>query len=652
MTLTVDAETPAIAALDDASPVRPRWEVPALLALLVATAVLYFWGLGASGWANDYYAAAAQAGTQDLTAWLFGSHDAGNAITVDKPPAALWFMALSGRLFGFNAFTMLLPQALMGVGAVALLYAAVRRVSGPAAGLIAGAALALTPVAALMFRFNNPDALLVLLMVLAAYCVVRATESGATRWMVFAGTALGFAFLTKLLQAFLVAPGLALAFLVAAPIGMWQRVWKLLVGGVAMVVSAGWYLLLVELWPADSRPYIGGSTNNSLVQLALGYNGIQRIAGGGFPGGGPGHLPGGAQGGHGGPGAPGNVFFGGEPGIGRMFGQSMGTEASWLLPAALIGLVAALWLTRKAVRSDQLRANLLLWGGWLLVTAAVFSFMDGVIHPYYTVALAPAVAALVGISVRELWRIRERLWSRLVLAAMSATTGVWSFVLLDRTPDWLPALRWIVLVGSVIVAVLLVIGAQRKGRVVVALATGAILFGLAAPAAYAIETVATVHNGPVSTSGPSKGVVFGRPGGPGGGPAGPAGPGGPGGHGGPGGGMAENAALVEMVQGLDNRWAAATVGSMGASGLELKTGASIMAIGGFTGSDNSPTLAQFQGYVAHHEVRYFLEGERFGPPGMRDSGTGSEITAWVKANYKSVDVGGTKVYDLSAPTKQ
>ena len=171
--------------------------------------MLYLWALGSSGWANDYYAAAVQAGTQDWKAWLFGSLDAGNAITVDKPPAALWVMGLFGRLFGFSAFTMLLPQALMGVAAVALLYATVRRSSGPAAGLIAGAVLALTPVAALMFRFNNPDALLVLLLVAAAYCMVRATETASTRWIALAGCVIGFAFLTKMLQAFLIVPGLA-----------------------------------------------------------------------------------------------------------------------------------------------------------------------------------------------------------------------------------------------------------------------------------------------------------------------------------------------------------------------------------------------------------------------------------------------------------
>ena len=474
---------------------------PAVLALLAATAVLYLWGLGSSGWANNYYAAAAQAGTQDWKALLFGSLDAGNAITVDKPPAAMWVMGLSGRLFGFNAFTMLLPQALMGVAAVALLYAAVRRTSGPAAGLIAGAVLALTPVAALMFRFNNPDALMVLLLIAAAYCMVRATETASTRWIALAGCAVGFAFLTKMLQAFLVVPGLALVFLVAAPVGLWQRIGKLLVGAATMIVSAGWYVALVSLWPADSRPYIAGSTDNSLLQLALGYNGIERITGNeGGPGGGPG--------GHGGM----NVFFGGSAGIGRLFGPSMGVEASWLLPAALIGLLAGLWFTRRTARTAPVRAGLLLWGGWLLVTGAVLSFMGGTVHPYYTVELAPAIAAVVGISVSELWRGKEHLVPRIVLAIMAAATGVWAFILLDRTPDWLPALRWIVLAGSVVVAAILAVGAHRLGRAVVVLVAAAALFGLAAPTAFSIYNVAHSHTGPGTMSGPSRDSGFGGPG--------------------------------------------------------------------------------------------------------------------------------------------
>ena len=222
--------------------------------------MLYLWNLGASGWANSFYAAAVQAGSQSWTALLFGSSDAANAITVDKTPAALWVMGISVRLFGFNAWSMLVPQALMGVAAVGVLYAAVRRVAGPRAALLSGVVLALTPAAALMFRFNNPDALLVLALVVAAYCVLRALEkSSSPWWLAGAGMALGVGFLAKMLQAFLVAPVFALVFLVCADLPWRNRVLRLLGGAAALVASTGWYLALVALWPAQSRPYIGGS---------------------------------------------------------------------------------------------------------------------------------------------------------------------------------------------------------------------------------------------------------------------------------------------------------------------------------------------------------------------------------------------------------
>lgn len=627
MTMTTEVQTTAEQA--PAPGRHPRWERPGLLALLAGTAVLYVWGLGSGGWANSYYAAAAQAGTQDWKAWLFGSFDAGNAITVDKPPAALWAMALSGRLFGFNEFTMLLPQALMGVASVAVLYAAVRMISGPGAGLIAGAALAVTPVAALMFRYNNPDALLVLLLVVAAYCMVRATQRASLRWVALSGCAVGFAFLTKMLQAFLVVPALSLVFLVAAPMTFWKRIGALLIALVAAVVSAGWYIALVSLWPAEARPYIAGSSDNSLLQLAFGYNGIDRIVGQGPPGGGPG------PGGPGGGGA--HLFFGGDPGIGRLFGASMGAEASWLLPAALLGLIAMLWLTRRGARTDMVRASTLMWGGWLLVTGAVFSFMDGIIHPYYTVALAPAIAALVGISAVELWRRRAHPAARAVLALTLAGTGGWTFALLSRLPQWWPVLRWSVLIVSVVVAVVLVFGAHRLGRAAGAvLVAAALLAGGAGSAAWAVATVAGGSSGgPMAVSGPERQHDFG--------PGGPGGPGRPGAR-------TDDTALVDLVTGLDNRWAAATVGSMMAGDLELKSGASIMSIGGFAGGDDSPTLQQFQEYVAAGDVRYFIAGERFGPGGHRD-GAGTQITEWVQQNFGKLDVGGATVYDLSKPLR-
>ncbi|WP_405497301.1 ArnT family glycosyltransferase [Nocardia sp. NBC_00511] len=638
---------------------QPRWARPGLSLLLATTAVLYLWGLGASGWANDFYAAAVQAGTQSWKALLFGSLDSGNAITVDKPPASLWVMGLSGRLFGFSSWSMLVPQALMGVASVGLVYAAVRRWVGPAAGLLAGVALAATPVAALMFRFNNPDALLVLLLVAAAYCTVRATENGSGRWLALAGVAVGFGFLTKMMQAFLVLPGFALVFLIAAPIALHARLLKLVGALAAVVVSGGWFVALVSLWPADSRPYIGGSTDNSLLELALGYNGLGRVLGGD-----------GNPGGNGGGGPGGNGGFGGATGITRLFSASIGTEISWLLPTALIGLIAMLWTTRRAPRTDLTRASIILWGGWLLVTGIVLSYMQGIMHPYYTVALAPAIAALIGIAATRLWSLRETRTARTALALMSITTGVWTFILLNRDSSWYPALRWIVLIGSILIAAAILVRAHRLGRFTTAVALTAVLTGLAGPAAYTLATAATPHNGSIPTSGPASAASHSGFGGhgPGGGSfpndgrSGPQGETPPGagesnampeggGPSGPGGASADNPQLDTLLTATDNRWAAATVGSQSASTLELSTGTSIMAIGGFSGGDNSPTLAQFQQYVANGQIHYFIPGGGMGGSGggSGESGTGSAITTWVEAHYTSVTTNGTTIYDLTQP---
>ena len=351
--------------------------------------MLYLWDLTRNGWANDFYAAAVQAGTKGWKAFFFGSFDASNFITVDKTPASLWVMELSGRIFGFSQWSMLVPQALEGVASVGLLYAAVRRWFGPPAGLVAGLVLALTPVAALMFRFNNPDALLVLLMTAAAYALVRAIENGRTRWLVFCGILLGFAFLAKMLQAFLVVPGFAIAYLWAgAPRAWLRRLWQTAAMGAGIILGAGWWIAIAELTPAADRPYFGGSTDNNILQLAIGYNGLGRLDGNET-----GSIGGGGAGGTG---------FGGATGLLRLFHTEFGGQISWLLPTALICLAAMAWVSRRAVRTDRIRAAALLWGGWVIVTGLVFSYMSGIIHPYYMVALAPGIGALVGIGAMAL----------------------------------------------------------------------------------------------------------------------------------------------------------------------------------------------------------------------------------------------------------
>ncbi|MER8219538.1 glycosyltransferase family 39 protein [Streptomyces sp. NPDC094143] len=657
-------------------PEDPRWARPAFLALLLVTTALYLWNLSASGYANSFYSAAVQAGSQSWKAFFFGSLDAANAITVDKPPAALWPMALSVRLFGLGSWPILLPEVLMGVGTVAVVYAAVRRRSGPAAGLIAGAVLALTPVAALMFRFNNPDALLALLMALACHLVVRALEDGRTKWLLWAGAAIGFAFLAKTLQAFLILPPLALVYGVCAPVTLRRRIGQLAAALAAIVVSGGWWVAIVELWPASSRPYIGGSQNNSFLELTFGYNGLGRLNGeetgsvGGGGGGGGGSW--------------------GETGWDRLFGSAVGGQISWLIPAALILLVAGLVATRKAGRTSVTRGAFLVWGGALLTTMLVFSYMQGIFHEYYTVALAPYIAPLTGMGAALLWERRTRAWASLTLAAATTATAAWGHVLLDRSSDYLPWLRWLVLAGGLTAALGLLFAGRLGRRLALGAAGLGLVAALAGPAAYTLTTLNEGHTGSIVTAGPS---VAGGRGGPGGGGApGGQGPGGgfPGrgqnqqggnqqdGQGFPGGGIpGQNQNQNQNQQNGDGggrggmggllngasvgtearklletdadryTWAAAAIGAQNAASYQLSTGEPVMAIGGFNGSDPSPTLARFQQYVADGRIHYFIASGTGGGMGRSGDGTSAQITSWVEANFEKVTAGSATFYDLA-----
>ena len=419
--------------------------------------MLYLWGLGASGWANTYYSAAVQAGTKSWRAFFFGSTDAANFITVDKTPASLWPMEISARIFGVSSWSILAPQAIEGVLAVGVLYAAVKRWFSPAAALLAAAVFALTPVAALMFRFNNPDALLTLLLVVGAYAMTRAVESGRTRWLIAAGAAVGFAFLAKELQAFLVLPAFGLVYLLAGPPKLGRRLWQCIVLGLTTLLAGGWWVAAAVLTPASARPYIGGSQNNSFWNVLFGYNGFGRLTGSETGSVGGGFGQGGGQ--------------WGPTGWTRLFNSQFGGQVSWLLPAALILLVAGLVLTLTRPRTDRTRAALLLWGGWLVVTGAAISLGQGIIHPYYTVVLGPAIGALIGIGGVLLWQHRDRWFARGALAVAVGTTTWWSFTLLERSPDWMPALRGIVLFGGIVATVALLIP-FRSARV-----AGAVLIG-------------------------------------------------------------------------------------------------------------------------------------------------------------------------------
>ena len=575
---------------------RPAWVRSALAVLLVGTAVLYLWDLSASGYANEYYAAAVQAGTQSLTAWLFGSLDSGNAITVDKPPAALWVMTASARLFGFSSWSLLVPQALMGVGSVALLYGAVRRWAGPVAGLVAGAALALTPAAVLMFRFDNPDALLTLLLVAGGYAVVRA---GVPR----------------------VGADPAAHPAPAARRGARRRGRRR-----GVVHRAGGAV-------ARRRPAVHRRLHHQLAARA--GAGLQR---------------------HRSPARRERQRRRWRSGwVGQRRVRRLGRDHAPVhrrdraggvlaVAAALVLLVAGLAVTMQAPRTDRLRAALLLWGGWTLVTGVV---------------------------------------GRLTLALAAAVTAAWAFVLLAQSDEAFAWVRWVVLAAGV-VAVACLVPAGRLRRVALAGAAAAVLVGLAAPAAYAVTTATTAHSGSIPSVGTSASAMGG---GTGGGPgdrgtppwqtdaaaSGSATTGGattdaaatsgaattddvatggtaaasqggtpPGGMGGGMGGVT-SAELTALLSGTTSTWSAAVSSAQSAAGLELASGTAVMSTGGWSGSDAAVTPAQFQAAVANGEIHYYVGGQ-----GGSSESTSAQIAAWVAANYPATTVGGQTVYDLTA----
>jgi len=636
------------------------WVRPAALGIGLLAAVLYVWNLAANGYANTYYAAAAQAAAQSWVAWFFGSVDAGNFITIDKPPLSTMLMGLSVRVFGLNSWSILLPQALLGVASVLLLFSTVKRSFGPVAAAIAGVVMALTPVAVLMFRFNNPDALLTFLLIAGGWAMLRAVEDGRHRWLIAAGIFVGLAFMTKYLQAYLVLPAFTLTYLIAAKASIRRRIAGFLILATTTFLASAWWVAIVQITPMSIRPFIGGSTDGTALQLLLGYDGLARIFG------------------QGGGGAS-------VPGLFRLMGADFGGQISWLLPLALISLVVGLYLRLEEARTDGVRAAYVLWGGWLIGTGIVFSFMSGIVHSYYAVALAPAIAALAGAGLVDLWRIRARFqFGGIGLAVGVMVTAIWAAILLARSPDFLPWLAPAVLLVGFLASALLVIPDVRAYPRLGAFAAGlALLAVLAAPTAFAAVTATTAYGGSTPSAGPGLGSnIVASLGNSSGGelrgralrigvPPSNASPA-PFGHGVPSPGARRNVPppgtpgndpLLDQYL-LANRgsatWIVAVSGAQQAATIELATGAPVMAMGGFTGSDATPTLAELQADVAAGKLRYILIGGNGGrglstisPDRISFVGRGvgsASIRRWVVGHGKIMSTVGTVsgiLYDLA-----
>jgi 4-amino-4-deoxy-L-arabinose transferase-like glycosyltransferase len=472
---------------------------PELLALLVLACALDLWALSRNGWANDYYSAAARSMSSSWHNFLFASMDPSGVMTVDKPPLSMWVQALSVRAFGYHPLSVLVPQALMGVASVALVYDLVRRRFGRLGGVVAGLALATTPIAVAISRHNNPDALLALCCVAALWCAVRGLEAGRTRWLVLAGVFVGLGFETKMGVALTVVPGIVAAWLWLDPRGRGRlrAMRQLLAGGVAMVLVGGAWPLLVELTPAADRPWVSGTSDNRVLSLILNYNGLNRVGGqAGVP-----------------TGAGGNMS-GGTPGPLRLLSSALGGQVGWLLGFVLVsalGMVVASRLRRSDARSGWLMAV----GGAFLVTAVLFSLAGGIFHPYYVALLAPFIAALAGAGFAEL--ISGRSNAR-VLGPLAVAAGVAvELVIRGRYPGQLPWLTPLLIVLGVLAALALAVFSAPRVRL---LALGSVLVGLLlAPAVWAVDTIGYAASGtfpsggPVSVAGGPGAGQFGRLGG-------------------------------------------------------------------------------------------------------------------------------------------
>jgi len=606
----------------------PAWEMPALFVILILNVALNFWQLGINGWANYFYSAAVQSGTKNLASAFFGSSDWGNSITVDKPPLSLWVMELSARVFGFTPLSILAPQALMGVASTLLIYVIMRRNFSAVAALLASVLFCTTPIVVLMSRYNNPDPLMLLLMLVAVYLTQRSIASGRAKYFIWSAAALGLGFMTKQLQALLVLPSLGIVFLWWMPATWRTRIKHSATASVVVALTGGIWMIIVDLIPPDQRPYIGGSPKNSLLELTFGYNGIDRVIQKN-DGNTTNLVP--------------SQFQQVESDAGplRLLNPNYGQEIGWLLVCGLICtlIILLFWKLLPSIR--EARATAAVVTSWFIVTYLVLCFMGDQIHTYYTAALAPSLSMVIGIAC-DLY-VRHRNTSQVIrwVSAIAVLGGAsTSWLLLNSVVGWPSWLSTTVIAAGVLGASMLAVLAPNRGLLMVG-SSFAVLGLLGGPIVTSAHNVATPHNG----SNPVSGLLSKNTG-------------------------SINRFLDDMqrgeypwaynlafgqqpsqkVAGLLSgssgcTWAAATYASQTAARLQLESGRAVMPVGGFAGTDPSPTLQDFIARVQDGEVCYFLTHDDL-LDAQGDRTAAVEISAWVKSNFDPELVDGQTLYDL------
>jgi len=656
----------------------PAWHQLALGGITIISIFMNFFQLGQNGF-GSYYPAAVRSMMDNWHNFFFAAYDPGGFVTIDKPPVGFWLDVASARLFGFTSFSILLPQALAGVLSVLLLYYLVRRHFGVAAGLLAALALALSPISVVTNRNITIDSTLALTLLVGAWAVLRAAETGRLRWLLLSAAIVGISFNIKMLEAYLVVPAFGLLYLLAAPRSLWKRIGHLALAGMLLLVISLSWVVAVDLTPASQRPYVGSTQDNSELSLAIGYNGIERLLGsfgrgfggglrantstnatnrsGNTPGnGGPANTGGNGarqQPPSGGPGGAGGLFDIGTPGPLRLFTEPLGGQIVWLLPLAILGMIALAWQRRPRLQSDRQQQSLVFWGMWLL-TMGIFFSVAGFFHQYYMTEMAPAIAALFGIGLVTMWQdYRRSGWRGWLLPLALIATVAEQIYILTSYPTWG---QW--MIPLMIVLSILAVGVLTSARIAPRLRVKApgvrfllpalgigVLALMIAPTVWAATPVLQGTQADTLVAGPSQGNGFG-------------------GNFAAVGGRNENASsnsalirYLETHQGT-TKFLVAVPSSNTADGIILATNKPVMALGGFSGSDPILTTTQLASLVAKGTVRFFLLNSFSGRgqlpsqildqipeqfrnriqsgPGGFGGGQQSALTSWVTQHCKTV----------------
>nr|WP_306630464.1 glycosyltransferase family 39 protein [Arthrobacter ulcerisalmonis] len=543
---------------------------------------------------------------------------------------SIWIMALSVRLFGLSSWSILLPQAFMGIATVFLLHSLVRPRFGAAAALLAATLMAVTPVSTVMFRYNNPDALLILIMVAIAFTSLKAVDERRLGWLMLAGALVGAGFLTKQLQIGLVVPAIVITYLCFARVTLPRRLLHLSVAGLAASLVAGPWLLLVQLADPANRPFIGGSRNNSAMELAMGYNGVDRLTGAD---------------------AIGTITSPGaamadkmDVGFQRFFLPQFSGQFAWFLPFAIIGMLIAIWHIRKRRQVTRKHGLVMFASIWLLTTAFVLAFMSGIVHPYYSLTAVPPLSALAAFAlVHCSKRLGVAKFRVLCSVGMVAYLLVSTITASRSTADfpWLPGA--IAIVGGLTVSLLVV---PAPNRFVSSVTSSALVCTLLlCPLLWSIQSAAYPHVGANVIAGPSILGIRGD-------------------HPNPafrypdvpasltavGLGDPPQPGVLHRIQAIHDSvtWPAATVGAESAANLQLASGRAILSLGGFYGTDPYPTLERFQQLVAEGRIGS-LTLQNLPPLTLEGHGEAARIIEWVRSHYNAEIINGAELYELNAP---